>query len=148
MSVDKKQIVDAGIGLLLSKEEELKSILANLRESNTDTKSSMGDKYETSREMLQQEINMLERQLAEIQKQKEIFSRIRADFTNKVSLGALVSTSLGELFVSASIGEIKIDNYLIKTISINSPLVQKLVGKKINETFFLNGKEHSILNIC
>ncbi len=147
MVVDKKHIVDTGLRLLLTKEEDLKSIIFNLRVSNNDTKSSMGDKYETSREMLQQEINMLERQLSEIQKQKDIFLKIRSENTDTVTLGAVVSTSLGNLFISAGIGEIKMGDQTIKAISINSPLAQNLLNKRINDTFALNGKEFTILNI-
>ncbi|WP_353136410.1 3-oxoacyl-ACP synthase [Pseudopedobacter sp.] len=147
MVVDKKHIVDTGLRLLLTKEEDLKSIIFNLRASNNDTKSSMGDKYETSREMLQQEINMLERQLSEIQKQKDIFLKIRSENTDTVTLGAVVSTSIGNLFISAGIGEIKMGDQTIKAISINSPLAQNLLNKRINDTFALNGKEFTILNI-
>jgi len=147
MAIDKKHIVDTGLRLLLTKEEDLKSIIFNLRVSNNDTKSSMGDKYETSREMLQQEINMLERQLSEIQKQKDTFLKIRSENTDTVTLGAVVSTSLGNLFISAGIGEIKIGNQSIKAISINSPLAQSLLSKHKNDTFLLNGKEFTILNI-
>lgn len=147
MVVDKKYIVDTGLRLLLTKEEDLKSIIFNLRVSNNDTKSSMGDKYETSREMLQQEINMLERQLSEIQKQKDIFLKIRSENTDTVTLGAVVSTSLGNLFISTGIGEIKMGDQTIKAISINSPLAQNLLNKRINDTFALNGKEFTILNI-
>lgn len=147
MPVDKKQIVDAGMQMVLSKEEDLKSMISNLRASNNDTKSSMGDKYETSREMLQQEINMMERQLSELQKQKDIFSKIRSEETDKVTLGALVSTTLGDLFISAGIGEIKINDQKIKAISIHSPLAQSMLSKKTSDKFLLNGKEYSILNI-
>ena len=37
----------------------LNGLIDDLRASNNDTKSSMGDKYETSREMMQQEITKL-----------------------------------------------------------------------------------------
>ena len=54
----------------------LNGLIDDLRASNNDTKSSMGDKYETSREMMQQEITRIQNQLNEVLIQQEIFSKI------------------------------------------------------------------------
>ena len=45
----------------------LLGLIEDLRVSNNDTKSSMGDKYETSREMMQQEITRIQNQLNRIE---------------------------------------------------------------------------------
>jgi hypothetical protein len=46
---------------------------------NEETKSSAGDKYETSREMMTQEIKNNSAQLAEAIKQKQMLSQISVD---------------------------------------------------------------------
>ncbi len=51
-------------------------LIENLHASNTETKSGMGDKFETGREMLEQEIIQLQRQLANIQDQKVLLNRM------------------------------------------------------------------------
>jgi hypothetical protein len=48
----------------------------------------MGDKYETGREMLQQEINNLQRQLNESLNQQSIIQKISSDPSSKVQNGA------------------------------------------------------------
>ena len=56
---------------LSAKIENLERLINETRASNNETKSSMGDKFETSREMVQQEINTLQIQLNENSLSKE-----------------------------------------------------------------------------
>jgi hypothetical protein len=81
-------------------------LIAETRASNNDTKSSMGDKYETSREMLQQEINNLQIQLNEHLKSQKILKNINPNPHKVVSLGSWVETDKGKFFIAISLGEI------------------------------------------
>ncbi|MFD1628263.1 hypothetical protein [Pseudopedobacter beijingensis] len=147
MSLNKTDIIQSAILKLEEKEYNLRSLIAQTRESNNDTKSSMGDKYETSREMLQQEINMLEKQLTELLAQKEQFFKIRAEDTKEVNLGALVKTSIGNLFIAAGIGELQVNGIKIMNISPLSPLAKEIARKKAGDSFVINGKQHQILDV-
>jgi hypothetical protein len=49
----------------------------------------MGDKYETGREMLQQEINNLQVQLNEVLKQQDFLKTIPVKISDKAEKGAL-----------------------------------------------------------
>ena len=74
--MNKARILDEVRIKISEKIKTLEHLIAQTRESNNETKSSMGDKYETGREMLQQEINTLQIQLnpnSAIEK-KEYFS--------------------------------------------------------------------------
>lgn len=135
--------------MLLARIEELKHTIQSLRSSsNNDTKSSMGDKYETSREMLQQDINRLDKQLAENNFMLFNLRAIKFKAVNKfVSLGNLVITSLGKFFIAVSLGEINFMSEHIIVISIASPLGKQLNGKKEGEFFSLNGKEEQVLKV-
>ena len=53
------------------------NLIVETRASSNDTKSSMGDKYETGREMLQQEINNIQRQLNEVLNQQGFFQKFK-----------------------------------------------------------------------
>ena len=55
----------------------------------------MGDKYETSREMLQQEINRLLSQQSEVNNQLEVLQNINTKASAVVGLGSYVETSMG-----------------------------------------------------
>lgn len=62
----KLEILETVRDKVLEKIEYLDRLISETRASSNDTKSSMGDKYETGREMLQQEINKLQTQLNEV----------------------------------------------------------------------------------
>ena len=63
--MNKSEILQIIQKKLSEKIDNLERLIAETRASNNETKSSMGDKYETTREMVQQEINNLQIQLNE-----------------------------------------------------------------------------------
>lgn len=132
---------------LSEKIENFEKLISETRASSNDTKSSMGDKYETGREMLQQEINNLQVQLNEILKQKDFLKTVLPKPSDKAEKGAIVKTEKGLFFISVSLGEIKIDNQKIICISPESPLAKAMNGKQEGELFSLNNVSQKILNI-
>ena len=122
-------------------------MIAETRASNNDTKSSMGDKYETSREMLQQEINNLQIQLNEHLKSQKILKNINPNPHKVVTLGSLVETEKGMFFIAISLGELSFNQEKIFVISAESPLAKAMNGKKVGETFIVNNLTQTIKNI-
>lgn len=145
--MNKQEILTLTKSKVTDKIRYFENLIAETRASNNDTKSSMGDKYETGREMLQQEINNLQRQLNEALSQQEMLRKITADSSEKVQHGALVKTDKGLFYIAASIGEIVAENHKIMTVSIESPLVKAMFGKKIGDTFTINNINQNIEDI-
>jgi transcription elongation GreA/GreB family factor len=145
--MDKSRILEIVKNKISQKVQHLESLIAETRASSNDTKSSMGDKYETGREMLQQEINNLQRQLNETLGQQAIVQKITSDLSPKVQNGALVKTDKGLFYISASIGEIIFENHKIMTISSESPLAKIMTGLKNGENFSINKMDQSIENV-
>ena len=127
--------------------QKLEQLIAETRASNNDTKSSMGDKYETSREMLQQEINHLQIQLNEHLKSQKILKNINPNPHKIVTLGSLVETEKGKFFIAVSLGEITFSQEKIFVISAESPLAKAMNGKKTGESFVVNNLSQIIKNI-
>ena len=127
--------------------QKLEQLIAETRASNNDTKSSMGDKYETSREMLQQEINNLQLQLNEHLKSLQILKNINPNPHKIVTLGSLVETEKGMFFIAISLGELSFNQEKIFVISAESPLAKAMSGKKVGETFIVNNLTQIIKNI-
>jgi transcription elongation GreA/GreB family factor len=123
------------------------NLIAETRASSNDTKSSMGDKYETGREMLQQEINNIQRQLNETLNQQNFLKKLNTEVCEKVQNGALVKTDKGFFYISVSSGEIVFEGKKIMTISSESPLAKAMFGKKIAETFIINNVNQVIEEI-
>ena len=124
--------------------------MASLRESVAgDTKSSMGDKYETAREMAQQEIEKTSRQMAMLQQWQGVFAQTQPNLTlTVVGIGALIETNKGIFYMAAPMGKIVIENTEIMVISPQSPAGKVMLGRKTEESFILNGTAFRIESVA
>ncbi|WP_336718614.1 hypothetical protein [Chryseobacterium mucoviscidosis] len=145
--MEKSKILEAVKSRIAEKIQKLEKLIEETRASNNDTKSSMGDKYETGREMLQQEINNLQRQLNESLNQQSIVQKISSDPSSKVQNGALVKTDKGLFYISASAGEIMVDQQKIMTVSAESPLAKAMYGLTENQNFSVNNVTQKIVEV-
>ncbi len=113
--------------------------------SNDDTKSSAGDKYETSREMMQQDIDRNKRLLIDAEENQKLLQSIKdVPFSDAARNGSLVNTNQGSFFLSISAGQLHLENETIFAISAVSPIGKLLLGKKKGDTFNFNGKKYEI----
>ncbi len=150
--MDKTELIKSIQEKLSGKIQNFEKLIAETRASNNDTKSSMGDKYETGREMLQQEINNLQVQLNEVLKQQDFlktsFDKLRMTKKfDKAEKGAIVKTERGLFFISVSLGEINFENQKIICISPESPLAKAMNGKQKGEVFSLNNMNQKIVDL-
>lgn len=122
----------------------LESLIEDLRASNNETKSSMGDKYETSREMMQQEITRIQNQLNEVLIQQELFLKITPLTTERIVNGSYVETSMGNFCIACSLGEINYNGKRVFVLSNATPLAKGILGKQIGDSFEMNGKKFTI----
>lgn len=124
------------------------AITAARESANDDTKSSAGDKYETGREMMQQEIDRNRRQLEESQKLKLILEQIDpVKTTDFVQNGSLVSTNYGKFYISISRGQISLEECNYFAVSSVSPIGVKLMRQKEGYEFDFNGKQFRVEKI-
>ena len=145
--MEKTEIFQAVNQKLTEKIQNLERLITETRASNNETKSSMGDKYETSREMVQQQINNLQIQLSENIKSRNFISQIQNKPLSTVGLGSLVETENSMFFIAVSLREITVKEKKVFVISTGSPLGKALAGCKKDDTFVLNGTCHRIRNV-
>lgn len=145
----KKELFNQISSELEIKANDFKTAVSNLRDGiANDSKSSMGDKYETSREMMQQEINHLEQQISINQQQLFYLKSFNLLAKNEqIVLGSLIQTNIGWFFIAVSFGEIKVLEQAIIVISPISPLGKILIGKKVNDEFEMNERILKILSV-
>jgi transcription elongation GreA/GreB family factor len=134
-------------------EERIKSaesaIVSAKEASQDDTKSSAGDKYETTREMMQQEISRNEAQLFEAKKLKHALLQVTIDKpANSVQNGSVAITNQGNFFISISAGQLKSDEQTFYAISAASPIGRLMMGLKKGDRFNFQGKDYEILEVC
>lgn len=142
--MDKSKILQIVHDKLSEKIGHLEHLIAETRAANNETKSSMGDKYETSREMVQQEINNLQIQLNENLRAKNSLKLINTNSQSVVGLGSLVETETGFFYIAVSLGEISFQEHMIFVISTESPLAKAMHGKRKGEGFSLNNSKQTI----
>jgi len=146
--MERKEVIDKIKIRFDSLKNELKNELHDLQTSlQQETKSSMGDKYETQREMIQQEITRAQEQLANLENQ--IFVSDLNPNYEYIQNGNIVELVFNKntisVYIGVSIGDVKIENKLIiKTVSLSSPLGKLLIGKQKGDKIILNNNPYLI----
>lgn len=123
--------------------------IASAREAaNDDAKSSAGDKYETTREMMQQDINRNQQLLATAHQMQQTLAQMN-DMrpTQTVRPGSLVETTNGCFFIAISIGEVTVEKNKYFIISSESPLGRNFLGKEAKDYIIFNGKNYRIKSV-
>ena len=145
--MNKSQLITIIHNKLAEKVDNLERLIAETRASNNETKSSMGDKYETTREMVQQEINNIQLQLNENLRAKNSLKLITTNPHQTIGVGSLVEIDKGLFYIAVSLGEIIFNEKKIFVISTESPLGNVLLGHKTGEEISLNNLKQKILKI-
>ena len=121
---------------------KLSYLTTNLKQAidsrNSDTKSSAGDKFETSREMVQIEIQKIE---TEISKTQQFFT----DLASKAS--QLIITDKGAFLISIPFGKVMVNTTEVFCISNSAPITKQLVNTEISDNFEYRGVTYNILDI-
>ncbi|WP_317048744.1 3-oxoacyl-ACP synthase [Hymenobacter sediminis] len=125
------------------------AIQAAQESANSETKSSAGDKYETGRAMAQNERDRNAVQLQQaLQLQGEV-QRINPELPcDTVRPGALVSTSMGQFYISISAGKLTVEGQDYFAVSAAAPVAVALAGKRAGEQATFNGKPVRIESIA
>ncbi|MCZ8134621.1 MAG: hypothetical protein O9252_03850 [Algoriphagus sp.] len=143
MNEFKAKVYQTAIDQLKQKEtllaEERKNIIESILEED---KNSAGDKYETSRETMTQDLNSLEKQIKQSKLDLEELYRLNTikDTPPTVQEGALIKLGTEWFLLAVSIGQIKVDDAKVFLLSKNSPLGELLIGKKKKEQINFRGK--------
>jgi hypothetical protein len=135
--------------LLLKKKQDLQEMFDDLQDGlANDTKSSAGDKYETSREMSQQEVKKIAAQLAEVNRQLALLHQLEAaPCVESITSGTLVQTTGGYFLIGVPVGTISVNGVSVYCISATAPMAQAFIHKKAGETLSFNGKTWQITAI-
>jgi transcription elongation GreA/GreB family factor len=113
-----------------------------LRSAGTEeTKSSAGDKYETQREMIKQNQDVLDGQLTRSKALLYQLNAISIEKQDRVEEGSLFQVSLGKIWVSVSFGKIELDKEEYQLISIDSPIFLALKNKKKGDSIVFRGNK-------
>ena len=145
----KEKIYGSYIRIIQDKIQLFHNTLNEIKESTSnETKSTAGDKHETALAMLQIEQENTNRQLKEAMKQKALFGKMDPTVsTSKIINGSLIKTNKGYFFLSIALGKTIVEGIDVIALSPHSPLGQKIMGLKVNDTAEINGVRYIIESI-
>lgn len=147
--MQKKDVIAAACRQLEQRLDALNEQLADIEQArNNETKSSAGDKYETSREMMQREADQIEaRKLhtRDLLQRIHQFDPVTASIT--VQPGCLIHTNRGWYFLAVPLGKIKVGTETCFALSTDAPLGAQLLGKKTGDRFLFRDSEIEIQGI-
>lgn len=142
-AVSKSAFHAACLGYVKRRLAEARAGMAAAQESsNTETKSSAGDKYETGRAMAQQERDRHAMQFHEAQQLLAALHKLNPELPcDAVRLGALVTTNLGLFYLSIGAGKLyTAGGKEFLAVSPVAPVVLALSGRRAGEEVLFNGK--------
>ncbi len=120
-------------------QQRLDSIKESLKE---ETKSSVGDKHETGRAMMQLEVEKTQVQLSNALQTKSALYGIDLEASSPtVQKGSLILTNLANYYIAIGVGKVVVDDTVYYCVSQNSPIAKILIGKKAGEEINFNGKK-------
>ena len=129
-------------------EDALRSIDSAKESRDNETKSSVGDKYETGRTMMQFELEKNNLQLNKAIQLKNELAQIDLQKNYKqVEFGSLVFTDKDIYFISVGLGKIEINNNSCYSISLASPFGKIIYNKRVGDKIRFQEKEITITEL-
>lgn len=146
---DKNEIHQLFVRLQQSKIDVVQKNISEIQDSiSNETKSSAGDKHETSLAHLQIDMAQQQHQLEQLTIQWRILNQISSLHSHqKIELGSLFNLNELWYYLSASLGNVTFNAVKIQSISQQSPLGSILLGHKSDSEVIFNGKPQQILYI-
>ena len=145
----KQQLYTLCTEYIAAKETDIRRTIDEAREAaNNETKSSAGDKYETGRETMQQEIDLNLTRLNELNRLKQTLERIIPTQKSDIAVpGSAVLTNNGNYYIAIGAGILKADGKAYYAISAASPIGELLAGKRKGDMFSFNGKSYVVEDV-
>lgn len=145
----KKRLYQHCFQLLCERVEEAKRLIDDAQEaSNSETKSSAGDKYETGRAMAQLEKERHARRHVEalnaLYRLESIGCRQRTD---DIDVGSLVEADNATYYLIVGLGLVEYEGRKVHVISEHAPMGQVLLGLEEEEDFVFRGREMVVQRI-
>ena len=139
-------IMDVRVRNVLKRLQEEEVALQESRQA--DTKSSAGDKHETARAMIDQELQRLNHQKDKTLRDQAELQKITNSACDRAERGAAVETDRIIYFISISFGKLPVkDSKPVYALSPVSPAAQAMIGKQAGEAFEVNGLKQVILAV-
>jgi hypothetical protein len=147
--LSKQQIHQACAHLLQERISTALDALQDLDDTESnETKSSAGDKFETAREMIQQERMRHQNLLIEARKMEKSLMQLDPFIQHETgALGSLIETQTHTFYLGIGLGAVQVNEKMIMALSIQSPMGTLLVGTKVGDIVQHQQNRYTVLQI-
>ncbi len=147
-NIDKQAVIKHALTVIDAREEQLTNMILEINEQiNQDGKSSAGDKFETGRERLTQELNAQQSRYNQLLQHKRKLIQLRGDALEQIKEGALSCINGNWYFIGPALGKILYNTIPIWFISTEAPIVKQMIQCKKGDSFIWNEREMLISEI-
>ena len=145
----KQQLKVAAINILQKRIETAEEAMLQAQDAaNSEEKSSVGDKYETSRAMGHLDSEMNAKQLEEAERELAILNSLTVNtLQTKGSTGTVVVCNDYIFFIALGLGTVVIDGLTVILLSPQAPVATLLNGKKAGDSFVFNTNTVEIMDV-
>lgn len=147
--MNKTKVVEACIALLQDKLKHLQQEQLDVRAGASDQgKSTAGEKHETAMAMAQLEQEQNQQLQDQVLKQLSIMQQARwLEPSKQGGPGALLDTNQGFFFIAIALGKIEVQDTIVNTLSMASPLGRQFDQCKIGQHITMGNLNLHIVNI-
>ncbi|MDG1755844.1 MAG: hypothetical protein P8I43_00360 [Bacteroidia bacterium] len=147
--INKTELYNQCIEKLQTQIDDLQAAIDKVQESiEGEQSSTAGNKFETARAMGHEELDRLNRQFYNLNQEMNILNQINASIPcESVQLGALVITDKKMLYLSVALGKIELNNQVVFTVSVKSPIGQAIIGKMPHDKIRIGKNTEKIITI-
>lgn len=148
-SLSKQQVHARCLEILQGRIAESQKAMEGFQNAaNNETKSTAGDKHETSRAMMQADRDKVAVQLGNLLKMKLLLQKLNPSISlEHVGLGSFVNTDKGSFYLAIPLGNVNVEENEIIVISAASPVARAMMGKSKGEQFEMNGVRRIIKEV-
>ena len=118
-----------------------------IEDAANDSKSSVGDKHETTRAQVHLEQEKLSVAISNVEQQLQVLERLPTSVTNTIRVGSVVETSIGWMYLSVPNIVVECDGRKIRCLSNNSPLGQMLLQQQQGNVINFNKQNIEIIAV-
>lgn len=113
-----------------------------------ESKSTAGDKHDTTRELMQQERNKAAQNLSnQILAQKTLIQLLNSSSSERVGFGSLIETDKGIIFIGLALGRVLCGQDEVVCISPLSPLAKVFEGGVVGDCVHFNTIQYQIQKV-
>lgn len=149
-STVKKEITSVLETILLERLAELERYALDLKSSlESESKSTAGDKHDTSRAMVHLEQEKIQHQFQDLNLQLTQLNKIsESTIKGTITFGALVITETDIFLLGIGMGKQLIEGKVVYCVGTESPIGKLLIGKTVGDEILFNGEIQKIVSFC